>query len=141
MACLGLGHCINKSIPKVSHHLSPEPGVIGEYVTTMDLFTQPAQFVRDPVLYVRSLDIGEKTQYSFIWLCHDVDSVIETPVNLPLRQEQLCSVVLSIECLRRISCQFGSSPDLTWSRSSGTSWWSTTSTATSTSTSTPTPTA
>src|SRR6266404_9828053 len=87
----------------------------------------------DPVLDFGSLYVGEKAQYSTVGLCHCVDLIIETPVDLPLGKEQLCPFSLSIEYLRGVSHKFGPSCGLSWSwtatacrwSTAPSSWWST----------------
>src|SRR6266404_9066387 len=95
----------------------------------------------DPVLDFRSLHVGEETQHSFIWFRHNVDGVVESPINLPLGQEQLCPVTVAVKCLGRVTCQFGSSSCLSESRTSCTSRWSTTTATAATTTATTTATA
>src|SRR6266404_3702951 len=99
MLCFGLSHRIHEGVSKMNHHLGPEPWVIGEDMMAVDLVSQPVQFMHDPILDIRSLDVRKETQHPFVWFCHDVDGVIETPVDLPLRQEQLCPVTFSVEYL------------------------------------------
>src|SRR6266404_2656209 len=81
--------------------------------------------MRNPVLALRSLNVQEEAQYLTIGLCHDVDLVIETPVDLPLREEQLCPLTFSIEYLRGISYKFGASCGVSQTGTSTASWWST----------------
>src|SRR6266404_5006730 len=83
--------------------------------------------MRNPVLDFRSLNVQEEAQYPTIGLCHDVNLVVETPVDLPLREEQLCPLAFSIEYLGRDSHQFGSSSScgLCWSMAGAPSWQST----------------
>src|SRR6266404_5180710 len=97
----------------------------------MDLFSEPSQLVCDPVLDLRSLDVRQEAQNPTIGLCHGVDLIIETPVDLPLGEEQLCPLVFSIEYLRRVAHEFGpSSSSCGWScTGAGTSsWWAAAST-------------
>src|SRR6266404_8481426 len=94
-------------------------------MVTMHLFLEPSQLMCDPVLDFGSLYVGQKAQYPAIGLCHCVDLVVETPVDLPLREEQLCPLSFSIEYLRGISHQLGPSRGLPWSRASTSSWWAT----------------
>src|SRR6266404_1746073 len=78
----------------------------------------------DPVLYFRSLDVRQEAQHPTIGLCHGVDLVVETPVDLPLREEQLCPFVFAVEYLRGVSHKFGPSCCVSWSRTSTCCWWS-----------------
>src|SRR6266404_7592117 len=91
----------------------------------MYLLAEPPQFMCDPVLYLGSLDVGKEAQHPTIGLCHGVDLVVETPVDLPLRKEQLCPFALSVEYLRGVSHEFGPSCSVPWSGACATSWWST----------------
>src|SRR6266404_1771376 len=95
-------------------------------MVAMHLFSEPSQLMCDPVLDFRSLYVGEEAQYPAVGLCHRVDLVVETPVDLPLGEEQLCPLSFSIEYLRGVSHQFGPSRGLPWSRASTASsaWWS-----------------
>src|SRR6266404_7597548 len=98
-----LGHCINEGVAIMDHHLGPQPGVVREDMVTMHLFPEPSQLMCDPVLDLRSLYVGEEAQHPAVGLCHRVDLVVETPVDLPLREEQLCPLSFSIEYLRGVS--------------------------------------
>src|SRR6266404_1453958 len=80
--------------------------------------------MRDPVLNFGSLYVGQKAQYPAVGLCHRVDLVVETPVDLPLRKEQLCPFALSVEYLRGVSHKFGPSCYVSWSRARTCCWWS-----------------
>src|SRR6266404_2013385 len=84
----------------------------------------------DPVLYFRSLDVRQEAQHPTIGLCHGVDLVVETPVDLPLREEQLCPFVFAVEYLRGVSHKFGPSSacGLSWTGTGTSAWWSTAST-------------
>jgi len=80
----------------------------------MHLFVEPSQFVCDPVLDLASLYVGEEAQNPTIGLCHDVDLIVETPVDFPLGKEQLCPFTFSVECLWGVSYKFGPSCGLSW---------------------------
>src|SRR6266404_9503133 len=99
-------------------------------MVSMNLFSEPSQLMCDPVLDFRSLYVGKKAQYPAIGLCHGVDLVVETPVDLPLGEEQLCPLTFSVEYLRGVSHEFGPSSSCGLSRTgTGTSsWWSAAST-------------
>src|SRR6266404_2309553 len=79
----------------------------------------------DPILYLGSLNVRQETQNPTIGLRHGVDLVIETPVDLPLGEEQLCPLAFSVEYLRWVAHKFGASSSCgrssTWSNTS--SWW------------------
>src|SRR5882762_4043163 len=101
----------------MDHHLGPQPGVIGEDMVAVHLFSEPSQLMCDPVLDFGSLYVQEEAQHSAVGLCHCVDLVIETPVDLPLREEQLCPFSFSVEYLRGVSYEFGPSSSCGWSGS------------------------
>src|SRR6266404_562239 len=87
------------------------------------LFAKPSQLVCDPVLDFGSLDVRKEAQYPTIGLCHRFDLIVETPVDLPLREEQLCPFSFSVEYLRGVSHQFSPSCGVSWSRARTTSRW------------------
>src|SRR6266404_8579666 len=80
----------------------------------------------DPVLDFGSLDVQEETQHLTIGLCHGIDLIVETPVDLPLRKEQLCPFVFTVEYLRGISHELMSPCGWSWSGSHGSTRWSAT---------------
>src|SRR6266404_7309170 len=88
------------------------------------LFPEPSQLVCDPVLNFGPLYVRQEAQYPTIGLCHRIDLVVETPVDLPLREEQLCSFAFSVEYLRGVSHEFSPSCYVSWSRTSTCCWWS-----------------
>src|SRR6266404_5246916 len=93
------------------------------------LFPEPSQLVCDPVLNFGPLYVREEAQYPTVGLCHRVDLVVETPVDLPLREEQLCPFALSVEYLRGVSHKFGPSCSIPRSGACATSRWPTASTS------------
>src|SRR6266404_5004596 len=88
------------------------------------LFPEPSQLVCDPVLNFGPLYVRQEAQYPTVGLCHRVDLVVETPVDLPLREEQLCPLAFSVKYLRGVSHKFGPSCGVSWSRTSACCRWS-----------------
>src|SRR6266404_8516100 len=93
-------------------------------MATMHLFAEPPQFMCNPILDVGSLYIGKEAQHPAIGLCHHVGLIIETPVDLPLGEEQLCPLAFSIKYLGGVSHQFISS-GMSVAGAGTSSWWST----------------